>query len=90
VSRFDREDVMALILAATDRAARTPRATSWAIDRVGRVPINREVLFAGHAECPNCRAFVRLLTPLGAGSVVGELVAGWCGVCCMTTYFAAA
>jgi hypothetical protein len=58
--------------------------------RSGNVTVQRETLFAGHAECPGCRAFVRRLTPLGTRSAIGELVAGWCAVCCTTTYFAAA
>jgi hypothetical protein len=82
---------MGITLASADTAARAPsRETTWTIDRAGRVPVDRSVLFAGHAECPRCGAFVRELTPLGPRSVVGELVAAWCTVCCTTTYFAAA
>jgi hypothetical protein len=70
--------------------ARAPsRTTIPAVDRVD-VVIERSDLFAGHAECPRCHAFVRQLTQLGARSVIGELVAGWCSVCCTTTYFASA
>ena len=82
---------MGITLTAASTADRTPaRTTAWAIDRTGRVTVDRSVLFAGHAECPRCGAFVRRLTPLGPRSVVGELVAAWCTVCCTTTYFAAA
>jgi hypothetical protein len=81
---------MGSTVATADTAVHaSSRATTWAIDRAGRVPVDRSVLFAGHAECPRCGAFVRRLTPLGARSVVGELVAAWCTVCCTTTYFAA-
>jgi len=51
------------------------------------VIVDRSTLFAGHAECPGCRAFVRQLSSLGSASIVRELVAGYCGVCCTTTYF---
>jgi hypothetical protein len=82
---------MGITLTVASTAARTPaRTTAGAIDRIDRVTVDRSVLFAGHAECPRCGAFVRLLTPLGPPSVVGELVAAWCTVCCTTTYFAAA
>ena len=47
-----------------------------------------DTLAAGHAECPTCRAFVRLLTPGAGRSIVGELIAAYCTVCCTTTYFA--
>lgn len=66
------------------------RHALWPAVPTGNVVVPRATLFAGHAECPGCRAFVRRLTPLGTRSVVGELVAGWCAVCCTTTYFAAA
>jgi hypothetical protein len=46
------------------------------------------VLLAGHAECPACGAFVRRLTPLASRSIVGELFAAYCTVCCTTTFFA--
>jgi hypothetical protein len=82
---------MTTTLAPADMAAPVPSsAGTLAIDRAGRVPVERSVLFAGHAECPRCGAFVRQLTPLGPRSVVGELVAAWCTVCCTTTYFATA
>ena len=48
------------------------------------VVVDRATLVAGHAECPTCGAFVSRLAP---GSIVGELVAGYCGVCCTTTFF---
>lgn len=66
------------------------RHALWPAVPTGNVAVQRATLFAGHAECPGCHAFVRRLTPLGTRSVVGELVAGWCTVCCTTTYFAAA
>ena len=79
---------MATTLASADTAARAPsRATTWTVDRAGRVPVDRSVLFAGHAECPSCGAYVRRVTPLGRPSVIGELVAGWCSVCSTTSYF---
>lgn len=63
------------------RAVRRPPARS------GNVPIDRALLFAGHAECPCCRSFVRRLTQLGDRTVIGELVEGWCSVCCTSTFF---
>lgn len=66
------------------------RHTLWPVVRAGNVTVARATLFAGHAECPGCHAFVRRFTALGTRSVIGELVAGWCDVCCTTTYFAAA
>jgi len=66
------------------------RHTLWPIVPAGNVTVARTTLFAGHAECPACHAFVRRFTTLGTRSAIGELVAGWCGVCCTTTYFAAA
>ena len=69
-----------------------PLASDHALPPADRadVTVGRSALFAGHAECPRCHAFVRHLTPLGARSPIGELVAGWCSVCGATTYFAAA
>jgi len=55
--------------------------------RTGNVIVDRSTLFAGHAECPGCHAFVRQLSSLGSASIVRELVAGYCDVCCTTTYF---
>jgi hypothetical protein len=73
----------------TTGAPLSSRHTTWPVVLTGNVAIARATLFAGHAECPSCHAFVRRLTPLGTRSVIGELVAGWCDVCCTTTYFAA-
>ena len=51
------------------------------------VVVDRATLVAGHAECPTCGAFVSRLAPPATGSIVGALVAGYCGVCCTTTFF---
>jgi hypothetical protein len=75
---------------ATTSVPLASRHALWPTIPIGSVAVKRATLFAGHAECPGCHAFVRRLTALGTRSVVGELVAGWCGVCCTTTYFAAA
>lgn len=77
---------------AVDPQIRAPsrHALRPVIGAIGNVAVDRVTLFAGHAECPGCGAFVRRITPLGDGSIVGEVVAGWCTVCCTTTYFAAA
>jgi hypothetical protein len=74
---------------ATTSVPLASRHTLWPVVATGNVAIERTTLFAGHAECPRCHAFVRRLTRLGTRSVIGELVAGWCDVCCTTTYFAA-
>ena len=74
---------------ATASVPLASRHTLWPALPTGNVAVERATLFAGHAECPGCRAFVRRLTALGTRSVIGELVAGWCGVCCTTTYFVA-
>jgi hypothetical protein len=58
------------------------------IDRAANESVDWAELVAGHAECPTCRAFVRLLTLRAGRSIVGELVAAYCTVCCTTTYFA--
>ena len=79
-----------LLSAAVPAPATASRHTLWPVAQTGNVTIDRSTLFAGHAECPSCHAFVRQLSPLGSTSIVGELVAGYCGVCCTTTYFAAA
>jgi len=74
-------------LIAAETAARVPwHHTLRPVKLAGNVPVDRAVLAAGHAECPNCGAFVRGISSHGAG--VHEVVAGWCDVCCMTTYFA--
>jgi hypothetical protein len=79
---------MAPSLVTADAAGRAPsHHTLGPADRPGRIAVERSVLFAGHAEGPSCRAFVRRLTPLGPRSVIGELVAGWCSVCCTATSF---
>jgi hypothetical protein len=52
------------------------------------VQVDWAALVAGHAECPTCGAFVSRLTPLAARSIVGDLIAGYCSVCCTTTFFA--
>jgi hypothetical protein len=75
---------------ATTSVALASRHTLWPALPTGNVVVERNTLFAGHAECPGCHAFVRRLTPLGTRAPIGELVAGWCGVCCTTTYFIAA
>ena len=75
---------------ATTAIAVASRHTLRPVLPTGNVTVERATLFAGHAECPGCHAFVRRLTPLGTRSVIGDLVAGWCGVCCTTTYFVAA
>jgi hypothetical protein len=82
---------MTLTIATIDTTDRAPsRHTLWPVVRTGTVAVDRSTLFAGHAECPGCHAFVRRLTALGSRTPVGDLVAGWCTVCCTTTYFAAA
>lgn len=53
---------------------------------VGHVRVDRAVLFAGHAECSSCGAFVRRVS--SHGTDIREVVAGWCNVCCKTTCFA--
>lgn len=63
------------------------RATLYPVTRSGNVAVDRAVLFAGHAECPGCGSFVRKLTQLGKRSMIGELVEGWCSVCCTSTFF---
>lgn len=74
-------------LTAVETAARVPwQHTLRPVQVVGNVPVDRAVLFAGHAECPSCGAFVRRVSSHGAGAC--EVVAGWCNVCCTTTYFA--
>jgi hypothetical protein len=74
-----------------DAAGPVPSADAdHGMSRMSRIRIDRAVLLAGHAECPTCGAFVRRPTPLGSRSVVGELFAGYCTVCCNTTYFATA
>lgn len=75
---------------ATTAVPLVSRHPLWPVAPIGNVTVERATLFAGHAECPGCHAFVRRLTPLGMRSVIGDLVAGWCTVCCTTTYFAAA
>lgn len=75
---------------ATTSVPLASRHTLWPALPTGNVAVERATLFAGHAECPGCHAFVRRLTPLGTRSLIGELVAGWCTVCGTTTYFAAA
>jgi hypothetical protein len=75
---------------ATTSVPLASRHMLWPVVPIGNVAVERATLFAGHAECPGCHAFVRLLTPLGARSVIGEIVVGWCTVCCTTTYFVAA
>ena len=80
---------MALSLFPADIASTRAPGRSPSVG-AGNVPIDREELFAGHAECPACKAFIRRLTPLGERSLIGDLVAGWCGVCSTTTYFAPA
>jgi hypothetical protein len=80
---------MAITSAQTDPAVRAPwHHTLRPVERDQNVLVERSVLFAGHAECPGCGAFVRRLSSLGARSIIGELVAGWCSVCCTTTFFA--
>jgi hypothetical protein len=80
---------MEMTIEKAETAVRAPwHHTLRPVERAGDVAIDRSVLFAGHAECPSCGAFVRQVTPLGRPSVIGELVAGWCNVCCTTTYFA--
>ena len=66
----------------------TGRDPAGTTTRAFNVAVDRAVLFAGHAECPGCRAFIRRLTPLGERSMIGELIAGWCDVCNTTTFFA--
>ena len=53
-----------------------------------QVPVDRETLFAHHAACPSCGAYVRQLTRLRQRPLAVELVAGYCSVCCTTTTFA--
>jgi hypothetical protein len=62
---------------------RAPRVSSTA-----NVEVDRATLFAGHAECPTCGAFVSRLRPLASRSIVGQLIAGYCSVCCTTSFFA--
>jgi hypothetical protein len=52
----------------------------------GNARVDRTVLFAGRAECPSCSAFLLRVSAHGEGD--REVVAGWCNVCCTTTYFA--
>ena len=82
---------MTVTLVAADMAirARSDHAL-WPAKPLGRVPVDPSVLFAGHAECSTCGAFVRRLTRLAERTVAGDFVAAWCSVCCGTTYFVAA
>ena len=75
-----------MMTAADEVASRDLRQVS----RSGNVSIEAAVLFAGHAECPRCGAFVRRLTRLGSRSMIGELVEGWCSVCTTSTFYLAA
>lgn len=81
---------MITVSSTTTTVPLASRHALWPAAPIGNVTVDRATLFAGHAECPGCHAFVRRLTPLGTRSVIGALVAGWCGVCCTTTYFAPA
>jgi hypothetical protein len=60
---------------------------TYAVNDLAKVLVDRETLMARHAECPQCRSFVRDLTRLDTHSLTVELVAGYCSVCCTTTYF---
>ena len=73
-----------MTISVTQHRARAPIK---AVTRSGNVAVEREVLFAGHAECPGCGSFIRQLTDLGTPSAIGDLVEGWCSVCCTSTYF---
>jgi len=50
----------------------------WPAKPLGRVPVDPSVLFAGHAECSTCGAFVRRLTRL-AERTVGVAAQGAAG-----------
>lgn len=74
------------IMTAVHNHASSRRA-KLGVECFGAGTVDRAVLFASHAECPNCRAYVRTLTQLDARSAIGELIEGWCSVCGTSTFF---